>query len=198
MPSTYPSSAAWWLRVPPAARRAGPRPPRSQCWAAAPPVHATSAPHPGPPCACPALREPAQPSLGVPLPPPAPSLWPPAQGTQGTAPTCEGGPGEPVAGGPADGLPGQQHALCRHVVNSQVLHSHGAPCGDRARGVPHGTVGQGTVGSTKKPACSGGGNPSGLCPWVLLCTRVTHSSLRPGGFFKAARLRGTGAPTPSS
>lgn len=55
IPTTYPSSAARWPWAPPAAQRAGPPSPRSQCWAVAPPARATSAQHPGPPCACPAL-----------------------------------------------------------------------------------------------------------------------------------------------
>lgn len=136
VPTTYPSSAAQWLWAPPAAQRVGPPSPRSRCWAAAPPVRAMSARHPGPPCACPALREPAQQSLGgsgqrVPPPPSCPSsLGPPAEGEQalGWAPTCEGRPGEPVAGGTANRLPGQQHALRRDVVDGQVLHAHQAPC----------------------------------------------------------------------
>ena len=169
-PTTYPSSAARWLWAPPAARRAGPPSPRSPCWAAAPPARAMSSRHPGPPCACPALREPAQQSLGgsgqwVPLPRSCPSsLGPPAEGQQalGQAPTCNGHPGEPVASSTTDGLPGQQHALRRDVVDSQVLHTHRAPCGrevpvtspTRERG-----RGQREAPSPANPPALAGGSP---------------------------------------
>lgn len=72
--------------------------------------------------------------------PPPPSRPHPSLGDsgKGPSPTCQGSPGEAVAGGTGDGLPGQQHALRRHVVHGHVLHAHRALCGRDEAVVPRG------------------------------------------------------------
>lgn len=132
-PTTYPFSAGRRPRAPPAARRAGPPSPRSPCRPAAPPARATSAWRPAPPCAGPALLE--EEERRCHHRPPVP-LSPSGTPGLGPAPTCEGSPGEAVAGGTGDGLPGQQHALRRHVVHGHVLHARRALCGWDAAVVP--------------------------------------------------------------